>query len=99
MTVPREVKKMKVTKEHKKGKCPKCGSKEILTLGLDQMCFDCVWDNSLMLVQLGQLDNLFLAKSQQFDDRVSFELLPDSKQPEQESKDCEVATVSMPLTA
>lgn len=63
---------MKIGAEHKKGKCPKCGSKEILTLGLDQMCCDCDWDNSRLLVELGQLDNIFEAIRQQFGDDVDF---------------------------
>lgn len=64
---------MKISKKHMKEKCPKCGSKEILSLGLDQMCCDCDWDNSLMLVQLGQLDDPFEAVKQQFDTQGSFD--------------------------
>lgn len=63
---------MKIGTEHKKEKCPKCGSKEILTLGMDQMCCDCDWDNSRWLVELGQLDNIFEAIHQQFDSDVDF---------------------------
>jgi len=48
-------------------KCPDCGSKEILTLGLDQMCCDCDWDNSSLLVELGQMDNLKQAYRQHFE--------------------------------
>ena len=63
---------MKIGTEHKKEKCPKCGSKEILTLGMDQMCCDCDWDNSHWLVELGQLDNIFEAIHQQFGSDVDF---------------------------
>ncbi|MBK9324486.1 MAG: hypothetical protein IPM97_16320 [Bdellovibrionaceae bacterium] len=64
---------MKIGTEHKKEKCPKCGSKEILTLGMDQMCCDCDWDNSHWLVDLGQLDNIFEAVRQQFGNDVDFD--------------------------
>ncbi len=37
-----------------KTKCPCCGSKEIHTLGLDQLCLNCDWINSLDLVVSGQ---------------------------------------------
>ncbi|MBN8542380.1 MAG: hypothetical protein J0L82_18460 [Deltaproteobacteria bacterium] len=64
---------MKIGLEHKKEKCPRCGSKEILTIGWDQMCCACDWDNSRMLVNLGQLDNLSVAAAQQFGNCVGFE--------------------------
>ncbi|HEY8270664.1 MAG TPA: hypothetical protein VIG33_07220 [Pseudobdellovibrionaceae bacterium] len=66
---------MNITKEDKKEKCPKCGSKEILTLGLDQMCCDCDWDNTLLLVNLGQMDQPRLAAYEQFVKPKSFESL------------------------
>ena len=70
---------MTVTKKHKKEKCPKCGSAEILTIGLDQMCCECDWDNSFLLVQLGQMDNPFQAVRQHFDKQISFEQLQEQK--------------------
>jgi len=63
---------MKIGTEHRKGKCPKCGAKEILTVGVDQMCCDCDWDNSRLLVGLGQFDNFFEAAHQQFGSDVDF---------------------------
>lgn len=80
---------MKVRKDHKKSNCPKCGSDEILTLGLDQMCCDCDWDNSLLLVKLGQLDNLVLAGLQHFEGQLSFDNMPvkiNRSQPQYESQ-------------
>lgn len=50
-----------------KSKCPGCGSKAIHTQAFDQMCLDCEWDNSLLLVNRGQLDNPFRASLRQFD--------------------------------
>lgn len=47
------------TKSH----CPACGSKEILTLGLDQLCCACDWENSFELVKLGYMDTPTLAAS------------------------------------
>ena len=70
---------MKIGIEHKKKNCPSCGSKEILTLGLDQMCCACDWDNSLLLVKLGQLDSLFEAARQQFGDDATF-AVPDENE-------------------
>jgi hypothetical protein len=69
---------MKITTAHKKHHCPQCGSKEILTLGIDQICTDCDWDNSLLLVQLGQLDNPFKGARLQFEEGISFDSLRDN---------------------
>lgn len=72
-------------KSHKKHHCPKCGSKEILTLGIDQMCTECDWDNSLLLVQLGQLDNPFKAARLQFEEGISFDSIKDFPDSESEN--------------
>ena len=64
---------MRIEQKYKKEKCPKCGSKKILTLGFDQMCCECDWDNSFLLVQLGQLDDPVLAVKQQFSGKGGFE--------------------------
>jgi hypothetical protein len=37
-------------------KCPCCGSKEIHTLGLNQLCLNCDWINALDLVVSGQFE-------------------------------------------
>ena len=66
---------MNVQYKHKKTKCPCCGSKEIFTLGLDQLCLDCPWENSLLLVQLGQMDHPKLAALEQFVLPITFESL------------------------
>lgn len=42
-----------------KDQCPACGSKNLLTLGLDQLCCDCEWENSFELVRLGYMDAPF----------------------------------------
>ena len=65
---------MKIGIEHKREKCPRCGSKQILTFGWDQLCCVCAWDNSRLLVNLGQLDNPFEAVKQQFGNDVGFEI-------------------------
>ena len=39
-----------------KTKCPCCGSKEIHTLGFDQICLNCDWINALDLVVTGQFE-------------------------------------------
>lgn len=44
----------------KKTKCPCCGSKEIITLGFDQFCLDCNWDNSFEQVQSGSFESQIL---------------------------------------
>lgn len=69
---------MKIEKKHKKTKCPCCASKEILTMGFDQICLDCNWTNSLMLVELGQLDNPFQA-AQHFITQKTFEDLKEEE--------------------
>ncbi len=81
---------MKIGIEHKKEKCPRCGSMKILTLGWDQMCCVCDWDNSRLLVNLGQLDNPFEAVKQQFGNGVGFEIAADDEIEKQ--IDDEVAT-------
>lgn len=43
--------------------CPACGSKKIITLGLDQLCCSCDWDNSFALVKWGFMDSPTLAAS------------------------------------
>lgn len=43
-------------KVNPKTKCPCCGSKEIHTLGLDQICLNCDWINALDLVATGQFE-------------------------------------------
>ncbi|MCB0368898.1 MAG: hypothetical protein KDD45_05460 [Bdellovibrionales bacterium] len=40
-----------------KTKCPCCGSKKILTLDFDQLCFECDWMNAVELVENGQFEN------------------------------------------
>lgn len=70
---------MKIGIEHKKEKCPRCGSKKILTLGWDQMCCVCDWDNSRLLVNLGQLDNPFEAVKQQFGHCAGFETVSNNE--------------------
>lgn len=90
---------MNITKQHKKDKCPKCGSIEIVTMGLDQMCCDCDWDNSLLLVQLGQLDNPFQAVRQQFDGQVTFESLTQKQNNDQENADQEFFSESASMIA
>lgn len=39
-----------------KTKCPFCGSKEIHTLGFDQLCLNCDWINALDLVVSGKFE-------------------------------------------
>lgn len=41
---------MEVTK---KQKCPKCRSKHIHTMGVDQFCLDCDWMNTTSVVNSG----------------------------------------------
>lgn len=64
---------MNIKSTHQKTKCPACGSKELHTQALDQICLDCDWTNSRMLVDLGQLDKLILAAHQQFVSPLSFD--------------------------
>lgn len=47
-------------------------------MGFDQICLDCDWSNSLMLVELGQLDNPFQA-TQHFITQKTFEDLKDEE--------------------
>jgi len=37
----------------KKDKCPKCKSKHIHTMGVDQFCLDCDWMNTAYVVNSG----------------------------------------------
>ncbi len=64
---------MNIRSSHKKTKCPACGSNELHTQGLDQICLDCDWTNSRLLVDLGQLDQLTLAAHRQFVSPLSFD--------------------------
>lgn len=64
---------MNVKSTHKKTRCPACGSKSIHTQGLDQICLDCDWTNSQLLVDLGQMDQLVLAAHCQFVRPLSFD--------------------------
>lgn len=68
---------MKITKQHKQSKCRSCGSKNLLTISLDQLCCDCDWSNSKMLVDLGQMDRMGEASIQHFFESVSFDDLED----------------------
>lgn len=70
---------MFVKSSHKKTRCPSCGSKDIHTDGLDQLCLDCDWSNARMLVDLGQLDRMKLAGFHQFIQPLSFGDLKDDK--------------------
>jgi hypothetical protein len=47
-------------------RCPRCGTENIYTIDHDQFCMECDWDNSKMLVEQGQLDNLRQAAREQF---------------------------------
>ena len=67
---------MAITKEHKKEKCPGCGSHNLLTMGLDQLCCECDWSNSKMLVDLGQLDRMGKAFIEHYIAPVTFDDLP-----------------------
>ena len=71
---------MPVNQQHKKSKCPGCGSKDLFTLGLDQFCCDCDWSNSVLLVQLGHMDRIATAAIQQFEKPIAFEDLPPSEE-------------------
>lgn len=64
---------MNVKSTHKKTKCPACGSKDLHTQALDQICLDCDWTNSRLLVDLGQLDQMVLAAHCQFVSPLSFD--------------------------
>lgn len=69
----------KIKPEHKKEICPSCGSKHIHTHGLDQLCLDCSWDNTFLLVQLGQMDNPKIAAFEHFVQPKTFESLKNRK--------------------
>lgn len=64
---------MNIKSTHKRSTCPTCGSQDIHTQGLDQICLDCDWTNSRLLVDLGQMDQLVRAAIQHFVDPLSFE--------------------------
>lgn len=69
---------MNIKSTHRRVICPACGSKDIHTLGFDQICIDCDWTNSQLLVDLGQMDQLVRAARQQFVTNLSFEDLKES---------------------
>lgn len=56
-----------------KTKCPCCGSKEIHTLGLDQLCLNCDWINALDLVVTGHFEEELeaLESSQELQEEAS----------------------------
>lgn len=64
---------MNVKSTHKKKNCPVCGSMDLYTQDLDQICLDCDWTNAKLLVDLGQLDQIVLAAHQQFLRPLSFD--------------------------
>lgn len=57
---------MKKYLEVKRSECPICNSKNLYTMGIDQMCCDCDWNNFELLVNMGQMDNLSRAFQQHF---------------------------------
>lgn len=69
----------RIKSEHKKEICPSCGSKQIYTHGFDQLCLDCNWDNTFLLVQLGQMDNPKIAAFEHFVQPKTFESLQKRK--------------------
>lgn len=71
---------MNVQSKHKKATCPSCGSQHIHTQSLDQLCLDCDWDNSRLLVDLGQMDSLVLAAHRQFVKPLDFDDLQQLEQ-------------------
>lgn len=52
--------------------CPKCGTENIHTLGHDQMCMECDWDNFKLLVDQGQLDDIRRAAREQFGSQYEY---------------------------
>lgn len=68
---------MNLKSTHKRVICPACGAKDIHTQGIDQICIDCDWTNSKLLVELGQMDQLVRAARQQFIASLSFDDLED----------------------
>ena len=64
---------MNIKSSHQRSTCPACGSKDLHTQGLDQICLDCDWTNSKLLVDLGQMDRIVEAAHRQFVDPLSFD--------------------------
>ena len=60
-------------------KCPNCGGKSLLLLGVDQLCMNCDWMNSVELVDAGHMDSLFGAFKRQFGSKCEIQMIDQSK--------------------